>query len=120
METRKNKKIQVTQFTIQEIWQAMRGNVYKSKKQYTRKDKHKGKNKDYWQSFCKIIAKKFFYVNYFVYIYTVINNKETMYSIIYQSAHTREVIDTAETMQEAKQLQSDYQMAFKTDFIYIQ
>lgn len=43
-----------------------------------------------------------------------------MYNIIYQTAHTREVIDTAETMQEAKQLQSDYQMAFKTDFIYIQ
>jgi len=37
-------KLQQTQFTIQEIWQAMRGNVYKSKKQYTRKDKHKNKD----------------------------------------------------------------------------
>mgnify|MGYP000178296152 CR=1 FL=1 len=42
----KNKKLEKTQFTIQEIWQAMRGNVHKSKKQYTRKDKHKGKNKE--------------------------------------------------------------------------
>jgi hypothetical protein len=34
-------KLEKTQFTIQEIWQAMRGNVHKSKKQYTRKKKHK-------------------------------------------------------------------------------
>lgn len=33
--------LQKTEFTIQEIWQAMRGNVHKSKKQYTRKTKHK-------------------------------------------------------------------------------
>ena len=29
--------------TIQEIWQATRTSVYKSKKQYTRKTKHKKK-----------------------------------------------------------------------------
>jgi Holliday junction resolvasome RuvABC endonuclease subunit len=33
--------LQKKEFTIQEIWQAMRGNVHKSKKQYTRKAKHK-------------------------------------------------------------------------------
>jgi hypothetical protein len=36
-------KLEKVQFTIQEIWQAMRGNVQKSKKQYTRKNKHKDK-----------------------------------------------------------------------------
>lgn len=39
-------KLQKTEFTIQEIWQAMRGNVYKSKKQYTRKPKHKKRDED--------------------------------------------------------------------------
>ena len=38
-----NKKLQKTQFTIQEIWQAMRGNVQKNKKKYDRKTKHKNK-----------------------------------------------------------------------------
>jgi hypothetical protein len=33
----KNKQLKNTQFTIQEIWMAMR----KSKKEYTRKTKHK-------------------------------------------------------------------------------
>ena len=41
---KENPKLQKTQFTIQEIWQAMRGNVYKSKKQYTRKNKHKNRD----------------------------------------------------------------------------
>ena len=36
-----NNKLKKTQFTIQEVWMAMRGNVYKSKKTYTRKTKHK-------------------------------------------------------------------------------
>lgn len=36
-------KLQKAEFTIQEIWQAMRGNVYKNKKKYTRKKKHKNK-----------------------------------------------------------------------------
>jgi len=36
-----NNKLKNTQFTIQEIWMAMRGNVCKSKKTYTRKTKHK-------------------------------------------------------------------------------
>jgi hypothetical protein len=36
-------KLQKTEFTIQEIWQAMRGNVHKNKKKYTRKNKHKNK-----------------------------------------------------------------------------
>ena len=30
-------------FTLQEIWAAMRGNVYKNKKKYQRKPKHRGK-----------------------------------------------------------------------------
>ena len=38
---KKETKLKQTQFTIQEIWQAMRGNVHKSKKQYNRNDKHK-------------------------------------------------------------------------------
>ena len=38
-----NNKLNTTQFTIQEIWMATRGNVQKSKKQYTRKTKHKNK-----------------------------------------------------------------------------
>ena len=38
-----NKKLQKTQFTIQEIWQAMRGNVQTNKKKYNRKTKHKNK-----------------------------------------------------------------------------
>ena len=38
-----NDKLQKTEFSIQEIWQAMRGNVYKNKKKYTRKNKHKNK-----------------------------------------------------------------------------
>jgi len=41
---KQDNKLKNTQFTIQEIWQAMRGNIYKNKKKYTRKDKHKGKN----------------------------------------------------------------------------
>ena len=41
LDKKENKKLQKTQFTIQEIWQAMRGNVHKSKKQYTRTKKHK-------------------------------------------------------------------------------
>lgn len=36
-------KLEKVQFTIQEIWQAMRGNIQKSKKQYKRKNKHKNK-----------------------------------------------------------------------------
>jgi hypothetical protein len=38
-------KIQMIQVTRQEILMATRPNVYKSKKQYTRKDKHKNKLK---------------------------------------------------------------------------
>ena len=44
LDKKENKKLQKTQFTIQEIWQAMRGNVHKSKKQYTRTKKHKKKD----------------------------------------------------------------------------
>ena len=44
MDKKENKKLQKTQFTIQEIWQAMCGNVHKSKKQYTRTKKHKKKD----------------------------------------------------------------------------
>ena len=42
--SKKEPKLEKTQFTIQEIWQAMRGSIQKSKKKYTRKDKHKSKN----------------------------------------------------------------------------
>jgi hypothetical protein len=31
---------------MQEIWQSTKGNVHKTKKQYTRKTKHKDKNID--------------------------------------------------------------------------
>jgi hypothetical protein len=34
-------KLNTKTFTIQEIWMATRPNVYKSKKRYTRKTKHK-------------------------------------------------------------------------------
>ncbi len=37
----KDKKLIKTEFTQQEIWQVMRGNVHKSKKDYKRKSKHK-------------------------------------------------------------------------------
>lgn len=39
-------KLQITQFTIQEIWQAMRGSVQKNKKKYNRKSKHKNKTNE--------------------------------------------------------------------------
>ena len=39
----KNSKLNTTQFTMQEIWEAMKSNVYKNKKNYTRKNKHKNK-----------------------------------------------------------------------------
>ena len=39
----KKEILRVSQFSIQEIWAAMRGNVHKSKKHYNRKEKHKGK-----------------------------------------------------------------------------
>jgi len=44
------------------------------------------------------------------------------YEIVYQSDLTGELIsvDTAKTVDEAKRLESEYKMAFKTDFIYIQ
>jgi len=32
-------------FSLQEIWAATRPNVYKNKKKYTRKEKHKGFDK---------------------------------------------------------------------------
>ena len=35
------KKLETIEITMQEIWQATRPNVYKNKKKYTRKAKHK-------------------------------------------------------------------------------
>jgi hypothetical protein len=35
------------ELTLQEIWAATRPNVYKSKKTYSRKDKHKKKGPNY-------------------------------------------------------------------------
>lgn len=35
------KKLQFVKLTLQEIWAASRPNVYKNKKKYTRKSKHK-------------------------------------------------------------------------------
>ena len=43
----KNKKLEKVTLTQQEIWQAMRGNVHKSKKDYKRKPKHKGDDDEY-------------------------------------------------------------------------
>ena len=34
-----NKKLEVVQFSIQDIWAASKHNVYKNKKKYNRKDK---------------------------------------------------------------------------------
>ena len=39
-------KLETIQVTQQEIWDATRPNVYKSKKAYTRKQKHRLKNLD--------------------------------------------------------------------------
>ena len=36
-----DKKLKVTGFTIQEIWDAMKGNVQRNKKKYHRPKKHK-------------------------------------------------------------------------------
>tara|TARA_R110000744_G_scaffold199023_1_gene318257 strand:- start:323 stop:493 length:171 start_codon:yes stop_codon:yes gene_type:complete len=44
----KNKKLVKTTFTQQEIWDAMRSNVHKSKKDYKRKPKHKKGDSDNW------------------------------------------------------------------------
>tara|TARA_R110002012_G_scaffold49584_2_gene128259 strand:+ start:3423 stop:3590 length:168 start_codon:yes stop_codon:yes gene_type:complete len=44
----KNKKLEKVTLTQQEIWQAMRGNVHKSKKDYKRKPKHKGGDDYNW------------------------------------------------------------------------
>ena len=44
MKDNKDIKLETTQFTQQEIWDAMKGNVHKSKKTYTRNSKHKGKD----------------------------------------------------------------------------
>jgi len=40
------KGLQHISVTIKEIYDAMRPNVYKNKKKYTRKTKHKGNEKD--------------------------------------------------------------------------
>lgn len=40
------KGLQHISVTIKEIYDAMRPNVYKNKKKYTRKNKHKGNEKD--------------------------------------------------------------------------
>jgi hypothetical protein len=37
-------KLEKITLSQQEIWQAMRSNVEKNKKKYTRKEKHKGEN----------------------------------------------------------------------------
>jgi len=39
-------KLKSTELSMQEIWQSTKGNVHKTKKQYTRKTKHKDKNID--------------------------------------------------------------------------
>lgn len=40
-----------------------------------------------------------------------------MYEIFYDSTHGREVIDTAETVDQAEYLVQEYKMAFKSDNI---
>lgn len=42
---KKSKGLQHISVTIKEIYDAMRPNVYKNKKKYTRKNKHKGNDK---------------------------------------------------------------------------
>ena len=40
--------MQLVSLTLQDIWNAMRGNVYRNKKKYSRKTKHsKDEKKDY-------------------------------------------------------------------------
>jgi hypothetical protein len=39
--TTQQPKMQYVELTMQEIWQATRSSAYSSKKQYTRKQKHK-------------------------------------------------------------------------------
>lgn len=36
-----NTKLEKLEFTLQEIWEAMRGNVWRNKKKYRRKTKHR-------------------------------------------------------------------------------
>jgi len=38
-------KLKTTELSMQEIWQSTKGNVHKTKKQYTRKVKHKNIDK---------------------------------------------------------------------------
>jgi hypothetical protein len=40
-DTRQQPKLQSVELTMQEIWQATRSTAHRSKKQYTRKHKHK-------------------------------------------------------------------------------
>jgi len=44
MKDKKDIKLETITVTQQEIWDAMKPNVHKSKKTYTRKTKHKGKD----------------------------------------------------------------------------
>jgi len=41
-----NTKLEKLEFTLQEIWEAMRGNVWRNKKKYRRKTKHQHRDSD--------------------------------------------------------------------------
>ena len=46
MKKKVDKKLERKQFTIQEIWDAMKGNVQRNRKKYHRPTKHKNCDKD--------------------------------------------------------------------------
>ena len=63
-----NTKIESVVFTRQEIYDALRvPPPYRDRKKYYKKDKHKGRSKD-WPSLCS----KFGYLRYCSYIYGII------------------------------------------------
>jgi hypothetical protein len=67
-----NIKIESVVFTRQEIYDALRvPPPYRDRKKYYKKEKHKGRSKD-WPSLCS----KFGYLKYCSYIYGIIKNNK--------------------------------------------
>ena len=46
MKSKEPNKLEMVVFTIQEQWEAMRGNVYRNRKKYRRKKKHVNKDEE--------------------------------------------------------------------------
>ena len=46
MKYKKEDKLEMVVFTIQEQWEAMRGNVYRNRKKYRRKKKHRNRDEE--------------------------------------------------------------------------